>query len=479
MNTVRRIAKNTLVLLVAQIVSMGLGFFYIMYTARYLGAEGFGVLSFALAFTGMFGVFGDMGLSMLTTREVARDKTLAEKYIGNVTAIKTFLVIITLILISIAINLLGYPEQTIKVVYFITLSIVFGSFTNMFNSVFQAFEKMEYQSIGGILSSVLMLTGALFAIRQGFGVVEFATIYFVVSAIVLGYSFVVCAWKFVLPKIEIDLNFWIITLKEAIPFGMTSIFIVIYYYIDTIMISIMIPNSNEVVGWYNAAYRLILVLLFIPTVYITAVFPIMSRLHNTSKDSLKFIFEKSLKYMLIIGVPIVIGVTLLSEKIILLFFGSDFAPSIIALQILVWSFLFASFGAVFGYLLNSINKQMILTKIVGIGAALNIILNLMLIPTYSYLGASIATDFTRLVVIVVEFIILSHIGFSIKYASLLYTLLKIVISSFMMGNVIILLGDMNIFYVIIISSISYFVGLFFLRIFDKEDLRLLKNIYTL
>jgi O-antigen/teichoic acid export membrane protein len=50
MNTVRRIAKNMLVLFIAQIVSMGLGFFYTMYTARYLGPEGFGVLSFALGF---------------------------------------------------------------------------------------------------------------------------------------------------------------------------------------------------------------------------------------------------------------------------------------------------------------------------------------------------------------------------------------------------------------------------------------------
>ena len=52
-----------------------------MHTAQYLEAEGFRVLSFALAFAGMFGVFGDMGLSMLTTREVERDKSLAEKYL--------------------------------------------------------------------------------------------------------------------------------------------------------------------------------------------------------------------------------------------------------------------------------------------------------------------------------------------------------------------------------------------------------------
>lgn len=476
MNTVRRIAKNTLVLLVAQIVSMGLGFFYVMYTARYLGAEGFGVLSFALAFTGMFGVLTDIGLQTLATREISRDKSLAGKYLGNVAIMKTILVVITFCLIALSINLLAYPERMIIVVYFIAASVIISSFSQLYYSIFQAFERMEYQSVGQILSSVLMFFGILFAINREYSVIEFAFIYFLVSTIILIYNFVICTWKFVKPKIEIDLNFWKITLKEAIPFGLTNIFIVIYYYIDTVMISMMIPNGNEVVGWYNAAYRLILVLLFIPTVYITAVFPMMSKFHSTSKDSLKFIFEKSLKYMLIMGVPIVIGVTLLSDRIILLFFGSDYAPSIIALQILVWSFLFASLGAVFGYLLNSINKQMILTKIVGVGATLNIILNLILIPTYSYLGASIATDFTRLFVILVELIILSKIGFSIKSICLPNILAKIAVSSFMMGSVIILLGDMNIFYVIIISAISYFVGLFFLRIFDKEDLLLFKSI---
>ena len=90
---------NTGVLLISQIASYILGFFFIMYTARYLGAAGFGInpflkrkrlrkmlrsLSFALAFTGIFGVFSDLGLSTLVVREVARDKSLAKKYLGNI-----------------------------------------------------------------------------------------------------------------------------------------------------------------------------------------------------------------------------------------------------------------------------------------------------------------------------------------------------------------------------------------------------------
>ena len=84
MNTVQRIAKNTGVLLVSQIASYIIGFFFIMYTARYLGAEGFGILSFALAFTAIFAVFSDLGYNTLLIREVARDKSLTGKYLGNI-----------------------------------------------------------------------------------------------------------------------------------------------------------------------------------------------------------------------------------------------------------------------------------------------------------------------------------------------------------------------------------------------------------
>jgi len=238
MNIVQRIAKNTGVLLLSQIVSYILGFFYVMYAARYLGAEGFGILSFALAFTGIFGVFTDLGLRPLTVREVARNKSLAPKYLANVSAMKIILVSITFGLVALVINLLGYPKQTIKVVYLIALSVIFTAFSQMFYSIFQAFEKMEYQSLGQILNSALMLSGAIFAIKQGFSVIGFASLYFIASIAVLGYSLAVLRWKFSNPtlawsprKMEIDWSFWKPTIKEALPFGLSAIFVTVYFWI--------------------------------------------------------------------------------------------------------------------------------------------------------------------------------------------------------------------------------------------------------
>jgi len=483
MNTVQRIAKNTAVLLISRITSYVLNFLFFMYTARYLGTEGFGILSFALAFTGIFGIFIDFGLGQLTIREVARDKSLTSKYLVNISAMKVILAVIIFGLIALVINLLGYPEQTIKVVYLLSFSVIFNAFTQVFNSIFQGFEKMEYVSLGQILNSILMLSGVIFAIKLGVGVVGFTSPFLIASIVVLGYSLFVLKWKFVNTtlieapwKIGIDWNFWKSTIKEALPFGLTGIFITIYYYIDTVMLSLIVPNANAVIGWYNAAYRLILVLISIPSLYVTAIYPVMSKFFKSSEKSLKFIFERSIKYMLLISIPIVIGTTLLADRIILLIFGSEYVPSIIALQILIWSFLFASIGGVFGYLLNSINRQATLAKIVGCGMALNIMLNMLFIPNYSYIGASIATDITRFFVISAEFIILSKIGFNLPNRVFLTWVLKAIASSLIMAGFIIFFKNINLLLLIVISMLLYFIGLYLMKEFDEKDLSLVRRL---
>ncbi|ENO11853.1 membrane protein involved in the export of O-antigen and teichoic acid [Thermoplasmatales archaeon SCGC AB-539-C06] len=342
MNTIKRIASNTGILLISQIISYAIGFFFIIYTARYLGAEGFGIISFALAFNGIFIIFTELGLSQLTVREVAREKSLANKYLDNIIGIKLILAIFTFGLIAFTINLLAYPMETVIVVYLISLSAILNSFSRTFYSIFQAYEKLIYRSCGQILESVLMLSGALFAIFQGFSIIDFAFIYFIVSLIVLGYCFIVSIWKFIKPKIKICLSFWKNTIKEAIPFGLSGVFVIIYYRIDTVMLSLM--ENDTVVGWYNVPYRLISVLLFLPGAFFASFYPVMSRLHTKSKEDIKFAYETSLRYMGIIAFPTALGINLFADRIIILIFGDEYISSIPALRILSWAvFFYVSF----------------------------------------------------------------------------------------------------------------------------------------
>ena len=469
MNTVQRIAKNSLVLLGSNIISKILGFFYVMYIARYLGAEGFGILSFALAFTGIFSVFSDLGFGPLTVREVARDKSLVRKYLGNITVIKIFLVIITFALIAITINLLGYPKQTIKVVYLISLSVVFDSFTIEFFSIFRAFEKMEYQSFGQILSSILMLVGALFAISQRFSVIGFASIYFIVSVFALGYSFAVCTWKFSLPKLELDWNFWKPTIKEALPFFLSAVVDMIAFKIDIIMLSMM--KGDMVVGWYSAAYRLIEALMFIPATFAGAIYPVLSNFYVSSQESLKLIYKKSFKYLFIVGLPIAVGTTILAHKIILFIYKSGFTHSIIALQILIWTIPIIFLSYMFGTMLASVNKQFLALKINFLCMILNITINLILIPRYGYIGASIATVITTLLSFILFFRFLSKFIYKIQIHKYI---LKPIMASTIMGLFIFSFTRMNIFLLVCISIVIYFGVLILLKTFSKKDIILFK-----
>lgn len=394
MNTVQKIAKNTGVLLLSNVISKILAFFFIVYTARYLGAEGLGILSFALAFTAIFGVFADLGLGTLTIREVARDKSLVEKYLGNLLAIKTILVIITFGLIALTVNLLDYPEETIKVVYIIALSVVFTAFTQMFNSIFQAFEKMEYVSGGMILSSALLLLGALFAIKKDFGVVGFASVYVLASVIVLGYSFIISTWKFIIPKMKVDLVFWKKTLRAASPFLISAILLAFYTRIDIMMLSLM--QGDKEVGWYSAAWKIVEAFLSIPAIYMMAIFPVMSSFYKFSNNSLRVLYQKSFRYLFVLGLPIGISITILADRFISLIYGAEFIQSVPALQILIWVLIFSFFIYLLGHLLAAINQQRLNALSAGMGVVINVSLNLALIPLFSHLGASISTLITQI-----------------------------------------------------------------------------------
>ena len=445
-----------------------------MYTARYLGAERFGSLSFALAFTGLFGIFADLGLQQLTVREVARDKSLAERYLGNLAAMKLILVGLTYILIAVAINLLGYPEKTIKIVYLIALAVIVARFCTIFYAIFQAYEKMEYQSLGQILNSILMLGGAFFAISKRFDIIGFAYIYVIANIIVLIYASAICTWNLFLPRIKFDFGFWKPAIKEALPFGLTGIFVTIYYYTDTVMLSLMVSNANEVIGWYNAAYKLILVFLLIPIAYFTAIFPVISRLYKTSKDSLNFIYERSFKFMIILAIPIGVVTTLLANEIILLIFGWEYMPAVAALRILVWSSVFIFVGSVFSRLFESINRQGIVTKIAAIFAILNVFLNMLLIPKYSYIGASITTVITMFAALVLSYIWSLKLDYPLQKKQLLDTG-KVAIGSVLAGIFIKLL-NLNLLGSILLFGLLYFIVLCAFKVIRKDDTNLFKRI---
>jgi len=128
-----------------------------MYTARYLGPASFDILSFALALMSIFRVITNFGLDPLTVKEVAMDKSLAGKYLTSRIVLKLLFGSLTFLIVSLIMDILGYPEITKKVVYIITISTIIAEISNLFNDIYQAFERMEFMSIGQVMQSVLSL----------------------------------------------------------------------------------------------------------------------------------------------------------------------------------------------------------------------------------------------------------------------------------------------------------------------------------
>ena len=117
MNTIKTIAKNTGVLAISQVITSILGFFLLIYIARYLGEVEYGKYCFAVSFTALFIIFADLGISNLIIRELARNKGLTSEYLTNVSIIKLLLSFVAFCFIALTINLMDYPEDTIYVVY--------------------------------------------------------------------------------------------------------------------------------------------------------------------------------------------------------------------------------------------------------------------------------------------------------------------------------------------------------------------------
>jgi len=252
---------------------------------------------------------------------------------------------------------------------------------------------------------------------------------------------------------------------------MLSIFGLIYVRIDTVMLSMM--KGDAVVGWYNAAYNIVLGVKPIPQLLMNALFPLMSSYFVSSKDSLKVVYEKSFKYLFILGLPLAVGITLLADRIILLLYGQQFYPSIIALQILSWDVLLIFLYMCSAFILISIDKQNQMAVIAGYAALINVILNLFLIPYFSYIGAAVATIVTETILISLYFLLISKSFYKLPISKIF---IRPLIACLIMGFFIHYLININPFLLIILAVLVYFTSLYLIKGFSKDDLELFKKV---
>ena len=470
MSVVRRIVKNTSALFVAQVVSSFISLIFGVVIARELGDSVFGKFAFGLAFTEIFSIFASLGYNTLLIREVSRDKTQVNKYLNNIFSFRVLFSLIVFVFIVITINLMQYPEDTKIAVYLLGVFQILGSLANVLKVVFRAFERMELEAAVIVSVHLLSLPMMLVIIYLGYGLIAISLVYVAIGLMDLLFSVIVCRKKIATIKKEFDFMFLRKTIPMAVSLSLLAIFALIYVKVDTIMLSVM--KGDAVVGWYNAAYYLVQGFKPIQHMIMSALFPLMAFSFISSKEALKRIFERAFKYLFILSLPMAVGITLLADKIILLVYGPNFTNSIIALQILSWDVVLVFLYGCISFLLVSIDRQYQMALFAGCTAFINILLNFLLIPTYSYIGSAYAT------VIAESFLLISYIYLSAKYFHLLplhKIIIKPMIACGLMGGFVYMFPQLNLFVVIPIAIVIYFSALFILKAFNKDDISLIKS----
>jgi len=470
MNNIRRIAVNTLSLSISEIVVKIAQFFIFVFVARQLGNVIFGRFSFAYSFSVIAIVFVDIGINYMLVREISRKKELLNKFIGNSFVIKTVLGIIVFILTNIILNSLNYPAETRILAYLLLLYMFLRSNTELLFSIFKAFEKMHYEALIRSLGLVSILIFGLMSLVFLKDIIFLAIAFVIVQLLVFLVTFALVIIKFKGFSLEFDLKFIKKIIMLSSPFTLSLIFAAIYFHIDNVMLSLM--KGDIPVGIYSAAYNITLALLFIPSMYTFAIYPILSRDYEKQKKKVAFIYERSFKYLYILGLPISVGLYIIAQNIIFFIYGQDYSSSIIALKILAGFLLFKFVGFLTGILLSSINKQKFRMYGQGIAALSNLVLNFVLIPRYSFVGAGIATLASEIILFAITFFFVSKHFHIFNVFKILY---KPLISAAIMALVIIFL-DINIFLLIIIGGIIYFIVLYLLKAFDERDYQLMGSL---
>jgi O-antigen/teichoic acid export membrane protein len=470
MNDVRRIGKNTIFLITSQVIFSILALVISIFVARMLGDVAFGKYSIANAFPSIFTVFLDLGYTTLLIREVSKDKSLSDKYLSNALKLRLILFPVIFFILVLSISIIGYDDNTKNIIYLFSIFVFLRTITNIFYGTFRAFEKMEYEAAILIFTTVLRSSIGLFILSLGYGLIELGLI-FVISGVLEFFIALVISRKKFITKFHMHPTFIRTTIKTALPIGMLSIFGIIYVRIDTVMLSLF--KGDAVVGWYNAAYNLVLGFTFIPVLFMHSLLPIMSIYSVSSKEALLRAYEKSFKYLFLLGLPLAVGIFMLADKFILLFYGSEFTNSFIALQILAWDILLYFLTTCTGFVLVSIDKQNQMAITLGISAILNISLNLLLIPLYSYIGAGIATLTCELFLLIVYLYINKKNSFSINLKSIL---IPPSIACCIMGVFLYMFSETSYIILIPIAMILYLFLLILFKGLAKDDILLFKQL---
>lgn len=390
------------------------------YISRILFAEGIGLIQFYESIINYIILFTSLGIPLYAVREISRckhDPILMARTTLEILTLHCFLTIIGYAIVFILI----YFNCIEDIGLFLVLSATIVLTVVGVNWFYQGIEDFKYITIRALAVRILSIIALFVFVHTKNDLVNYALIH--VFSAAGNYIFNFIRLKKFIPKSVI--SFTQLQIKRHISptlriFALNMV-TSIYANLDPVMLGYL--SDTAAVGFYSGALKLTKVAMGIVASMNTVMLPRFSFLFSQGELAKFFALgNKALKFIYAFAFPISIGLIVLAKPLILLFCGNTFAPSILTLQILAPTIIIINISVLLGLeLLYPQNKENIVIVCTIIGAALNIVLNILLIPKYAQVGAAIASVIAEtgvvisLIILGKHYLKITYIKGSIKY----------------------------------------------------------------
>ncbi|OGB90221.1 hypothetical protein A2625_02710 [candidate division WOR-1 bacterium RIFCSPHIGHO2_01_FULL_53_15] len=392
----KRIAKNFSWLFVGSVIGGLLNFAANVYVARVLGAASFGLLNFAQAFMAYLVLLVDSGLSAFGMREVARERKKAGEISLNILAIRLLVACLIYVISLLALYLLPISAE-LRWLFIITFLYIFYRALSP-EWIFHGLEKMEYMSISKVIYFAATIVLFVWLVRSPGDLVNVPLLQFIAGMAVTAFFLIVLFRKLItFAPGKLDPSCWSSYFIRALPLGASMVMMQIYNNLDTIMLGFM--DKAEVIGHYSAAYKIFYAFVGVFSTWQAPAIPISAKHANEDRSKARHFLEKYLRLTLLAVLPLTVLMIIIAPTVISLFFGTEYLAASLALQILMASFIVLVISITYGNLiLISAERSWEYLRIVALGAAVNVIMNLILIPRFSLNGAAAATLLTEFII---------------------------------------------------------------------------------
>ncbi|MBI1922667.1 flippase [Candidatus Poribacteria bacterium] len=387
----RLAAGNSLWLMTAQAMSKVVSFVTFIWLARYLSETDFGALNLAFSYWTIVLGFTEGGTGALVIREVARNRNLSMNYLTSVVVFKGLFSGI-LFLVTAALGpklgvLAGQTKFSTVLVLGIGLTasqVVWYSFIVLFRG-HQAFRFEALISVIGTATHALsMITGISLGLPL-VGLAYLMTMGHVVLAVLTG---LIYAIKIEPLRPHFQWDFTIRFLRASLPFAMAYIAGNLTFRIDAILLSAMV--GDMALGIYAASTRLVEQGMFVTSAALITVYPLLSAAFPIHRNRISLVSEKSLKFIILVAMPMASLTAGSALQIITLLYGGKYLSTATIFPLLVLWFFVWSAKTVTVVVLQAVNSEKTVAFQSMCGLVVNIGLNVLLIPSYSFVGAAVS-----------------------------------------------------------------------------------------